>query len=160
MDDIASVICEKIEADAHESASASRVVLTYRRAGIFYELEVTIRRVAFGHFAFNHASEKTTCTVTAKNFSCVADMIVARIRNTIDCINVYSRTVKVLHDPPDDECVVLWEARTVFDGIEHDESQFKQLRSELEEAARVAWDGVVDVRDARDLIEADGLHSA
>ncbi len=44
--------------------------------------------------------------------------------------------------------------------ITHDESQFKQLRSELEEAARVAWDGVVDVRDVRDLNEADGLNSA
>ena len=81
----------------------------------------------------------------------------------VDSINVYSRTVKVLHDAQEGECIVLWEANMEFDDIPritHDESQFKQLRSELEEAARVAWDGVVDVRDVRDLNEADGLHSA
>ena len=46
---------------------------------------------------------------------------------------------------------------SIFDGIAHDDAQFKQLRSELEEAARVAWNGVVDVRGVRDMDETDGV---
>ena len=84
-------------------------------------------------------------------------MIVARMRGTVNCNYAYSRAVKVLHDTPEDECLVLWEAKTAFDGIPHDEAQFERLRSELEEAARVAWNGVVDVRDVRDLDETDGV---
>ena len=157
MDDVAAIVYKKIVADAQESASASRVVLTYRDVGIFEVLEITIRRVAHGYYTFNHVSKETACTVTAKNFSCVVDMIVARMRGTVNCNYAYSRAVKVLHDTPEDECLVLWEAKTAFDGIPHDEAQFERLRSELEEAARVAWNGVVDVCDVRDLDETDGV---
>lgn len=121
MDDVAAIVYEKIVADAQESASASRVVLTYRDVGVFDTMEVIIRRVAHRFYAFNHVSKETVCTITAKNFSCEAEMIVARMRDTIDSNYAYSRAVKVLHDTPDDECIILWQANTVFDGISHDE---------------------------------------
>ena len=96
-------------------------------------------------------------TVTAKNVATVTDIIVTRMRDIIDCEYATSRTVKILHETEGDESVVLWRAYTYFDGIPHDEGQFAQLRRELEEAARVAWDGVVDVRDVRNFNERDGL---
>ena len=84
-------------------------------------------------------------------------MIVARMREVIDCEYATSRTVKILHDTEQDKSLVLWQAYLFFDGIAHDDAQFKQLRSELEEAARVAWNGVVDVRGVRDMDETDGV---
>ena len=82
-------------------------------------------------------------------------MIVTRMREIIDCEYATSRTVKILHETEGDESVVLWRAYTFFDGIPHDEAQFGRLRSELEEATRVAWNGVVDVRDVRDVNDVE-----
>ena len=157
MDDVAAIIYGNIRADAQKSASASRVVLTYRGVGTYDTMEVVIRRVAHGFYSFNHSSKEKLFTVTAKNVATVIDMIVARMREVIDCEYATSRTVKILHDTEEDKSLVLWQAYLFFDGIAHDDAQFKQLRSELEEAARVAWNGVVDVRGVRDMDETDGV---
>ena len=147
MEDIAAIVCEKLLAEAQKSASASRVVLNYVDVGNYFNFEIVIRQVSHGRYSFNHSSKEKIFTVTTKNVSTVIDMIVTRLREIIDCKYATSREVKVVHEIEDGEPFVLWRTYKYFQDTPHDEAQFKQLRIELEEATRVAWDGVVDVRD-------------
>ena len=157
MEDVAAIIYDKIVAGAQKSASASRVVLTYCDVGAFESYTVTINKVSHGYYAFNHSCKRKVFMVTAKNVCTVIDMIVMRMREIMDCKYAFSRTVRVLHDLEEYENLPLWCALTHFHGNPHDESQFDKLRSELEEAARVAWNGVVNVHEVRKMDERDGL---